>query len=391
MKTTAATWLVSEEGRGVASAVAADQGDDWRRLRRLRKTLDAERAAAVMSLLRGRRSMAGRHGRADELFVTVDAARQASSEATARWRARRFAGRGIVADVTASVGIDALALAEHAAVVAMDRARDRLVLARANLAGAPHGALCIAAEAPAAVPRVAAVFCDPDRRLPDGRRLVDPEDASPPLGDLLAAMASLGVAGVAVKLSPMVDLAPLRARGELELISVSRELKEVVLWTRDLAQSTGGGVRVTRADRGFTWTAEPRPAPPPAPPGAWLWDPDPALVRSGLLGALAADLGAAPLEPTIAYLTAPSPANHPLLTSRRILAVLPSKPRMISRFLDTHGIGRVTAARRGHPTAPEEVLSRLRLAGGDGAAHLVLTRTTDSYVVLATTTQPEAG
>lgn len=384
----AARFLVSTEGVEFARRVDNDADDDVRVLRRLRKKLDAARAAGLVSQRRGRRALAHRHQSAASLFLTADAVSQASSQRAAAWRARRFERRGLIADLTASVGLDALELAKQAPVVAMDSDPVRLTLARANLAHATHPTLCVVGRSPEALPNVRAAFCDPDRRR-EGRRLKDPNEASPPLNALLEVVASRRLDALCVKLSPMADLAPLRSAGEVELISMGRELKEVVLWAGDFRQAGEEAVvRVSRPDADFTWAAQPMAAPPVRAIGDWIGDPDPALIRSGLLGTVAHELAFGMIESTIAYTTGDRRPEHPLILPRRVLGVLRGKPKEVENFLRERGIGRVTATRRGHPIAPVDFLSRLRLDGGGDAAHLLLTRTTERRVVIVTVSDP---
>ena len=286
------------------------------------------------------------------------------------------------------MGIDALELAEVAPVIAMDLDPARLTLARANLARATRPTLCVVGRAPESVPDIRAAFCDPDRRR-GGKRLSDPDEASPPLAALLDLVSAGRLDALGVKLSPMADVASLRGKGEVEFISVGRELKELVLWAGALGSTEGERpVRVSRPDVDFSWSAEPEEAPPAGEIGAWIGDPDPALIRSGLLGTLARELEMRPVEPSIAYLTGDRRPDHPLVSPRRVIGVLNGKPKEVEKFLRGRGIGRVTAARRGHPISPEEFLGRLRLDGGGDAAHVLLTRTPDRRVVIVTASDP---
>ena len=73
----------------------------------------------------------------------------------------------------------------------------------------------------------------------------------------------------------------------------------------------------TASCRELTADADPGPA-PVGPVRGWLHEPDPALIRSGLMS-LVAD-GATLIDPTIAYLTSDGPADSPwlqLLPGRR--------------------------------------------------------------------------
>src|SRR5262249_51819609 len=92
---------------------------------------DLARTAVETALLR--RRAAGKFSRAAEMYFTREALEHSASETVAGWRARRFAGFDRVADLCCGIGGDAAALAEQAALLAIDRDPLRLALARLNL------------------------------------------------------------------------------------------------------------------------------------------------------------------------------------------------------------------------------------------------------------------
>jgi hypothetical protein len=102
---------------------------------------------------------------------------------------------------------------------------------------------------------------------------------------------------------------------------------------------------------------------------AWLHEPDPALIRSGLVALVAADLGATLIDPTIAYLTSGAAAASPWLRSYRVEEVLPFNLKKLRALLRTRGIGRVTVKKRGSAIEPEALARQLR---GPGEEHAVV-------------------
>ena len=425
--------------------------DLGRRLKKLRRDLDRDEAAAIVDQARARRSLEGRHPDAARLFVTSTGVRQASSYLAAEWRARRFDVHASVADLTCGLGLDAIELARRGVLfradssstrdssasstssttplIVSDMSRARLILARANMTVVGDDGLdderlaataFVHARAPETVPQVDFVFCDPDRRRGE-RRIVDPDDASPPLRPLLAALRDRGVAGAGVKLSPLADVDALTELGEVELISIAGELKEIVLWTGDLATSLGAR-RISRPDhcenyddgreddgvaadklgdivhhdndardtdetRGTTLVGRSRARPASVVENVddvcYLFDPDPALVRSGLLGVEARRHDLQSLDADIAYLVGPTEIAHPFLTSYEILAVLPARPRDVKSYLREHGLGRLVASRRGFRIPPDEFLRQVTNSG-DGSAHLHLTKHAGRPIVVVT-------
>ncbi|MCA9320062.1 MAG: hypothetical protein KDB53_04975 [Planctomycetes bacterium] len=373
----AARYLISDAGRERALEVAADPRRSDQVLRSLRDELPADLAAALIDQMRGRASLARRHPRASELFTTTRAAAQATSAVVAAWRARRFAGVASVADLGCGLGADSMALAREAPTIAVDRDPALLILTRANLAQVDRPSLCLRADLPQTMPLVDWIFADPDRRSGSGRE-TDPELASPPLSALLAAAGA--AQGIGVKLSPMIEVSRIEAWGELEFVSVRRELREIVLWTRGLAS---GARRVSLPELGYSFESVSAVAPAPRAPGAILFDPDPALIRSGLLGRVAVDTGLAPLDATVAYLSGPPIAPHPLLRPFELLAICGPSARQVQIEVNRLGLGLLSASRRGFAVAPDAFLKRLRPGGGE-PGHLFLTRIQGRPTILVT-------
>ncbi|MFT7616630.1 MAG: hypothetical protein ACI97A_000254 [Planctomycetota bacterium] len=360
-------YLLSDNGREWFARLEDHVGEPHSRLLWLRKSLSAEQSAALFELERARASLAGRHNLASSFFLDTSAAAQASSQLVANWRARRFRNANRVVDLCCGAGVDTLALAAVAPVLAVDENLLRLSFAQVNAVGEHHDVAFVRGRIPDCLGQVDYAFCDPDRRR-DGKRIFDPHEASPSLDELLTLQVS---EGMGVKLSPMAPLEGLDDYGELEFVSAARELKEIVLWTGSLSK---GGRRVSQPATGSEIEGEVGVKPELAESlGEFLFDPDPGLTRSGLLGDLARKLGLRALAPDIAYLTGDEDPKTPFLTARRIIATSKTSHKALQGLIRTHEIGRLDVSRRGYPQSPEEVRKRLRLKGS-GVGHLHLTR-----------------
>src|SRR5206468_9876449 len=156
---------------------------------------------------------------------------------------------------------------------------------------------------------------------------------------------------------------------------------EALLWGRGRAQvwrraslATTGGVLELTAD------ADPGPA-PVGPVGGWLHEPDPAVIRSGLVSLVAADLDATLVDPTIAYLTSAAPATSPWVRSFRVEEVLPFNLKKLRALLRARGVGRVTVKKRGAAIEPETLARQLR-GPGHACAVVVVTRVAGAPTVL---------
>jgi hypothetical protein len=169
-----------------------------------------------------------------------------------------------------------------------------------------------------------------------------------------------------VKLAPAVpwdDLRPYDA--EVEFLSVAGELKECVLWFGPL-RSTGRRATLLTSQGPATLSADtPAPAVPPGPPQGWLYDPDPAITRAGLVSDLAHQLAARPIDGHLAYLTGETPRATPFARVYAVEAALPFQARRLAEYLRAHRIGQVDFLRRGSAIDPEALRKQLHLTGSE--------------------------
>jgi hypothetical protein len=224
----------------------------------------------------------------------------------------------------------------------------------------------------------AAATLDPARRA-GGRRQLDPDRWSPPWSTATALLDR--VPASVVKVAPGLDHDRVPDGIEAEWVSVGGSIVEALLWGRGPSR-TWRRATLVRDGQLLEVTADADPG--PAPVGAvrgWLHEPDPALIRSGLMSLVAADLGATLVDPTIAYLTSDARADTPWVSSYRVTDVLPFNLRKLKAQLRDRGIGRVVVKKRGSPIEPETLARQLR-GPGTGSAVVVVTRVAGAPTVL---------
>jgi hypothetical protein len=215
-------------------------------------------------------------------------------------------------------------------------------------------------------------FTDPARRG-GGRRVLDPRDCSPGWGVVTGWLDGAVPGGAVVKTTPALAHSLVPAGVEAEWVSDGGDLVEAALWGRPLAQVRR---RATLLPSGATLTDLDDPgggAVGVAAPGAYLFEPDDAVIRAGLVTAVAAGIGGWLLDPHIAYLSAGSMASTPYARGYRVVEEVPFHERALRTTLAARGIGSLTIKKRGVDIVPERLRARLRLRGGNRAT-LVLTR-----------------
>ena len=362
--------LLAPPGQAVlaeATHLAAEGVVALAALTRLRRAAPPELAAAAwdQAILRRRAAASGKFARAAAMYFTRDALEQATGEAIAVYRARRYAPFGPVADLACGIGGDALALAARGPVLAIDRDPLRLAILRENARAyglADRIAPIRADLARFTPPRADALFCDPGRRTADGRRVFTTAAYQPPLALILGWRDMVPALGVKVSPGIIREEWPATADVEIEFISEGGTLKEGVLWCGPLR---GAARRATLLPSGATLASdrdddEPIPA---GPPGPILYEPDPAIIRAGLVEDLAARLGATKLDPDIAYLTAAAPRVTPFARGYRIEEALPFSLKRLAARLRALDAGEVIVKKRGSPLDTDRLARQLRGAG----------------------------
>lgn len=331
------------------------------------------KAALETAILRPRAR--AKFTRAGAMYFTREALEQASSERISRYRAARFAGCAHVADLGCGIGGDSLGLAATVAnVTGVDRDPLRLAMAAENLAAYGLRAHWQPADLTAmAWPGADGFFFDPARRA-GGRRKFSVRTYEPPLAIVRTWLAHAPAGGV--KLSPGVDLDELQDYdAEVEFISERGELKECALWFGPLRTATRRATLLTGAPDQAPLTLLPDPTARTelSPPLAYLYEPDPAVLRAGLVTTLAARLGARQLDADIAYLTADRWQPTPFARAYAIEEALPFQLKRLRERLRARRVGTVTVKKRGSPLEPEALIKQLRLEGPE-ARVVVLTQ-----------------
>ncbi|NCC33260.1 MAG: class I SAM-dependent methyltransferase [Chloroflexia bacterium] len=379
------SWLLTSTGQAVLAELTprlTGEATVLPELERLRRLCTPEQARAAVETVQLRQRARAKFPQAARLYFTREALEQASAGSVAAHRATRLASYRQVADLCCGIGGDALALAAVGAMVtAVDHDPLRVAMCQANAEALGFGFKVAAqvadllAEPP---PYAEALFCDPGRRRGD-RRLKDVEAYEPPLDHVLGWQTV--TPALAIKLAPGVPHEALPGDAEVELVSLDGELKETMLWCGPLVSTrrratvlhhldaTGGYQVATRSTE--------HPSPPPGhrltSPATWLYEPDPAIIRAGMVTDLAVELDAAQLDPQIAYLTAPVHMPTPLARAWRIVTWLPFQLKALRARLRTLDAGEVTVKKRGSPLDTDQLARQLR-GPGQRALVVVLTR-----------------
>jgi hypothetical protein len=332
----------------------------------LSRSYPPETARAALEIAILRRDAEDKFPNARQMYFTRQALEQASSYTISTYRAQRYLSTKHLADLGCSIGGDMLALAAVAPVVGIDLDPLRLMMARTNLdaIGQADRAGFILSDLLNGLPLHSdpstGLFFDPARRT-GSRRAFSVHDYQPPLSIIQTWLTRFPTLGV--KISPGVNLDELGPYdAEVEFISLSGELKEAVLWFGPLkttyrrATLLPGLHTLERQNS----TLERLPL---SEPRAYLYEPDPAILRAGLVGDLGQQLDAAQLDSDIAYLTANQRLVTPFARVWQVEAWLPFQLKRLREALRQRNVGHIVVKKRGSPLQPEDLIHRLRLEG----------------------------
>lgn len=321
---------------------------------------------------------------AARMFFTAEGLEQATRASVSEHRAARFASvNGPVADLCCGIGGDLIALARCGSaatgvdVTGVDLDPLTAAVAQANAQELGLAATVVEADA-TSVERTpfSAVMCDPSRRTAHGR-VFDPASYRPAwsfVEELLRESAC-------VKVAPGIRHGQIPTGVEAEWVSERGEVKEAALWAGALANPAVRR-RATLLPDVVTITDADAPGDPAvAPPGRWLIEPDGAVIRAGLVTAVAAEVDGWLLDRQIAYISTDTAPTTRLGRAYEIVDQLPYDTKRLRTYVRDNGIGTLTIKKRGVGITPEALRRDLRPRGGSEAT-LVVTRTRGRATVL---------
>ena len=378
---------------------------------RLRAEFPERLVRAAVSLRELRRKGVAKFSRADAMWFDRQGLEQATSEAVAMHKAKRFANGisppsaksaeesasevdlstlaphprplspsggegGLVWDFCCGIGADAIALAEYCDVIAVDVRPENCLRTHwnAEVYGRSERVTPLCADVERLDSREGWLHFDPDRRASGAGRVVRIEDYVPGL-EFMQRM-TREFRGGAIKLSPAANFGgkfsgnqqpgcsrqPGCSGVEIELVSLDGECKEATVWFGELAGPTA--TRATVLPAGCTLTGDPLAALVDfSEPLRYVYDPDPAVVRAGLVDVLAETLGLQRLDPEEEYLTSDRLVVSPFVRGFEVLANLPNNDRAIRDFFRTSDFGDVEIKCRHIPIQAEVVRRKLPLPG----------------------------
>src|SRR5699024_5181155 len=356
-----------------------------------RRGIDADLVTAVLTQSKLRTKARGKLGEfASEMLFTTDGLQQATRLQVAARHAQRYAAAGAqqVADLGCGIGVDSLAMAGLGLnVLALELDEDTAAVATVNLRALDNAQvrLADAMTVDLQAEGVDAVFADPARRTRSGKRVFDPRAYSPDLDSLLALRRQ--VPNLGIKVGPGIPYHALPSQTHAQWVSVAGDVVEAGLWFGDLAPEGAGRSALLldgEQEHRLSWPGD---ADAPAPRaeagrlGRYVYEPDGAVIRAGLVAPLAEQLGGRLLDSSIAYITTDAPQQTPFATGFRVLDSFGFSLKRLKAYLRDRNVGRVEIKKRGTAVVPDQLRQQLALTGPEHAT-IILTRLQGKQSVL---------
>jgi len=299
--------------------------------------------------------------RAKLMKFTREGLAQASSKYLAEYRTWKIRDKlskvTNCLDVCCGIGGDAIAMATRWKVVAVEKDKDTIDMAKHNIRvynlerniNFVEGDINELIENRTFIDKVKNtdfIFFDPARRSEEGRT-VKIEEYHPPLS--LVEKLQLISPNICVKISPGTDLNRIKYECDIEVVSYKGEVKEVMLWFGNLKEKPDvNQILATKLPEKMTLIkSKSKLDILQSSPKKYLYEPDPAFIKAHLIEDLAKKYGLNLLNNKIAYLTGNEKIKTPLLNRYLVKRVENLDFEKINTSLSELNIGRVDFKARG--------------------------------------------
>ena len=207
----------------------------------------------------------------------------------------------------------------------------------------------------------ALVFADPDRRIGRSRPTRRLEQYVPDLDWMRGLIQT--AAGGGIKLGPASNFMQKFSGCEIELVSLFGECREATVWFGRLADVEQ--FRATVLPSGETISGNPLDswAESAGEPGAYILDPDPAVVRSGLIDALCGRFALQRLDPEEEYLTSDHVPDSAFVRAFEVECVLANNEKKLRQYLRSNPGHRYEIKCRRIPVNAAALQKRLPVGG----------------------------
>jgi len=378
--------LISREGLALLDSVGEidSKTDVVKLVAKLRKAgHNPELVGDVLTQVKLRRKAEAKFGDfSKSMLFTQAGLEQASRLQVAAIHAGRFRSSGLthIADLGCGIGAESLALASlDLQVSAFELDEVTAAIATYNLANFSNVTVEQEDVTKLELDKYDGLFLDPARR-DERKRKFDPIDFTPNYDFVLE---SARKKPTIVKLGPGMDHDLIPDDAEAVWVSVDGELVEVALYFGKVKRTEVSRAALLITSNGFhelTSANKARTDAELGELGEYIYEPDNSIIRSHLIGNLAAQLNLKLIANEIAYLSGDS-VDSPWLKKYKLIDSLAFDRKKLKAYLKELNVGPLEIKKRGADITPEQLRRELNLKGTKPAT-IIVTRVQDQHRVL---------
>ncbi len=315
-------------------AVEVSSPTDRVNQKKLRQKFPPDLVREAVALYETRQRAKERLPQAEQLWLTRTGLEQATTWLVAKHKAKRFQGHENVADLCCGIGMDTAALSKKTHVLAIDSNASmvRRTVWNSEILGTPSHVTGEVDDVTSRQWNNWLIHADPDRRGDRDRPTRQLENYLPDIQWMQNLLEQ--ARGGAVKVGPASNWPQHfgQSHCEIELTSLTGECREATIWFGDLAGTTSR--RATNLTTGESLCGDPAEflQKEITDIQAFLCEPDPAVVRSGLIDAMSSKYDFNRIDYEEEYLTTSQKPQSSLVTSFAVEAVLPAGLKHIRKY-----------------------------------------------------------
>jgi len=335
----------------------------------------------ILTQMRLRKKASKKFSHLENLLFTEKGIQQSSSKCLSEYHAVKFSKYKSLADICCGIGADLRNLSNNKQkVYAVDFDKSTLECTKWNNKDKTN-ITYILGKAQDFNENAEAVFIDPDRRI-NSKRMIDPEDYSPPISDIFQMLDKYP--NMAIKLSPIIDYKTMKIpkNHTFEFVSENGELKEILLCFGELA--TEGifkkaillpeNLEINNLEKDDIEISEIK---------KFLYEPDSAIIRAGLVKHLGYKLGFSLIDKHLALLTNDHPIKNRFGKTYKVITSFNYNLKALKRYLKENQIGILDIKTRGFSETVEEFRKKIKLKGSKKATMFILKMNDIHKIVIA--------
>ncbi len=376
-------FLISDEGNRIVKIAEKMDLSRVSGIERLREICPSRFVGAVIDLVRIRRKAGVKFSLACRMIFDSVGYEQSTGEIISGYKAERVrskVGEGTIVDLCCGVGGDTVGFARGGAVIGIDKSVGKVKMARFNVGVYGGGGNATFACADVRDIKVSgSVFhIDPDQRRRNVRsfRLEDIE----PGVEVINRLVEDSQIGGLIKLSSGVDYRNFPWDGEIEVVSVGGECKQMIVWVGDFAEVNK---RATILPERVSITDRVEPGYDVSDVKNYVYDPDPAVSRLKLIVNLAGLYGFSFLAPGQVLITSDKWVKTPFAKGYKVIDVFPFHISKLKRYFRANP-ARVVVKPRGIKVEVEKIASQLSSPRADMEVFCFLARIDKKVIAILT-------